>query len=123
MNINSKWEGTELTSGRYRVEALTDEAGVVLTSLDSLTITLFDKRTGAIINSRGHQPCLNAANVAFPGDGSLTWLIQPADRPILDATLPFEEHVAIFEFTYAGGTKHGKWVIQDRVDNLSKVPA
>jgi hypothetical protein len=105
------------------VKALKDEDGIVLTSLDTLTLSVWDLKSGAIINGRDRQDVLNQNDVTFNGDGSLLWRVQAADRPILDDTQDWEDHVAMFEFTYAGGGRTGHWVLQDRIDNLQKVPA
>ena len=91
-----------------------DAAGVAIASADivALTITLYDKLTGAAINSRTAQDILNANNVTVHAtSGLITWEIQPLDNVIVGTTLKTnksEEHVALIEGTYDTSKKFKK---------------
>lgn len=73
-------------------------------SLSTLVLTLYvvksDGTTG-IVNSRDAQNILNANNVTVSAAGLLTWAIQTADTTLVEA-LPFERHIALFEWTASG---------------------
>ena len=95
-------------------------------SLDALTLTIYDEHTGEIINSRSNQDILNTNNVTVHAtSGLFTWLVQPADLPIMDdlrvrfgAT---EKHVILIKWTYASGTKFGQDEFDMLVENVRKV--
>ena len=72
-------------------------------SLVTLTLTLYVIKTDGTIgyvNSRNAQNILNANNVTVSAAGLLTWAIQTADSTLVEA-LPFERHIALFEWTTA----------------------
>lgn len=100
-----------------------DESGAVLpdTSLTTLTLTLFDEATDAVINAQSGTDILNANNGTVDGAGLLTMLLQATDNPIVTVGRPdpIEWHVALFEWTY--GTKSGKHEVAFPVRNLTKV--
>ncbi len=104
---------------------LTNESGGPLGSGDlaTLTLTLYDRASGSIINSRSAQDVLNANQVTVDGSGNFQFSMNPADNPILDDTLDVETHVALFEWTWSAGgaTKAGKHEIYLLVKNLVKV--
>jgi hypothetical protein len=95
----------EGTSGTV-VLFLEDENGdaIPLTSVNSLTLDLFDVNTQETINNREDQDALNANGVAVAGlSGQVTWQYDAEDTPYLgedDDELPQEEeHVAHFRAT------------------------
>lgn len=94
----------QLTSAQYAA-TLQDQsgAGVSAGSLSSLTLTLTDAVSGAIINGRNAQNTLNANNVTVDASGHLVWTMQPADSPIHDATREVENHVATFVVIWSTG--------------------
>lgn len=100
-----------------------DEAGNPLGSgsLTTLTLTLYDKVSGSIINNRTAQNALNQNGVTVDGSGGLVFTMTPADNPILNDTLEKEVHVALFEWTWSGGAKAGKYEIYLTIKNLAKV--
>lgn len=98
-----------------------DDAGLPAASLTTLTLTLYSLHSLAIINSRDHVSVLNANNGTVDSSGNLAWESQPADNQILDATLAVEIHRALFEWTWASGTKAGKHEVDLYVRNLNKV--
>ena len=82
---------------------LLDVAGVAipLTSIVSLTLTLTDAKTGAVVNSRNAQNVLNANNVTVNATtGAMQWLVQVADTALYDTSSSIEDHVAKFVWTY-----------------------
>lgn len=98
-----------------------DSQPVPLSAMTSLKMTLYDRATDGIINSREEVDILNANGGSFDatsGEGSFTFLA--ADNPIVTAAKPFETHVALFEAVYAEGTKN--WELRIEVKNLNLVP-
>lgn len=102
----------EKTTFKYTA-TLKDEDGVVIPAadLDTLTLTLYDKAAGTIINSQNDTNVLNANNgTVHATSGLFTMLFKPADNPMVgtpddDIT---EEHVVLFEWTYNSTTDAGK---------------
>lgn len=85
-----------------------DELGnrVPAAAFTSATLTLYDERSGTVLNSRDHVTILNANNVTIgaPLDGDVRWSVQPADGVIQNDQLSVERHVALFEFFWPTGT-------------------
>src|SRR5690606_21533571 len=71
---------TEGSSGLYTA-TLATPGGTAVTAvmLTALSLTLYDKDTGAIVNSRDAQDVLNKGNVTIDAEGEIAWSIQPAD--------------------------------------------
>jgi len=107
----------ELSSGSVYL-LLQDDLGVPIGSgsLNTLTLSLYDKRTGTVINSRNNLNALNANNVtvysSVQGSGTtaytVLWEVQPADNALV-GTRELEPHRAIFEYTWGSGKRdhHG----------------
>lgn len=99
---------------------VTDETGVAIPggSLTAMTVTLYNEADLAIINGRDH------ANIVAQVDGSgvLGWVMDPADMAIVDDSLMLEAHRALFEWTWQGGAKAGRYEVQILVSNMAKVP-
>lgn len=91
-------------------------------SLDSLTLTLTDAATGAVVNARDAQNALNANGVTVGAAGELVWTMTPQDTALLaaspapDAT---ELRVAVFRWTWDAGAGVGSHRITFRVRNVS----
>ena len=112
----------------FKYEAtLKDEAGVVIPSADltTLTLTLYNVATAAIINSQTDTDVLNANNgTVHATSGLFTMIFKPLDNPIVTtATLAgeYEEHIALFEWTYNAGADAGKHELTIYVKQLAKV--
>ena len=83
-------------------------------SLQTLTLTLTDRRTGAVINNRNAQNALNANGVTVdttsnPPTGALVWKASAADNPIVNSEPNLEDgaienHEAVFAWTWTDGT-------------------
>lgn len=116
--------GTFHEKATTRVTAkITDEAAAALGSaaLNTLTLTLYNFADGAIINSRNQQSILNANGGVVDASGNLTLTLAPADMVIVDTGLLLERHVALIEWTYAGGLKTGRQEVELMLRNLTKV--
>lgn len=103
---------------------LRDETGapVAKASMTSLTLTLYERTTGAILNSRRNQNVLDANNVTMGvADGLVTWALQPADMAIV-SQLTAEAHVALFVAKWSGGTKERPWQVILPVVNYQYAP-
>jgi len=112
----------EKTTRRYTA-VLKDETGAAVGSgsLSSLKLTLYNKVDGAIINTRNQQNVLNLNGVTIDASGNLTWTMDPADNPIIDTTLSYEEHVALFEIGWAADAKKNNHEVIIRVENVNKI--
>lgn len=112
----------EQTSALYTA-TLVDETGAVVpgTSLLTLTLTLYDKTTGGILNSRNAQNVLNANGVTIDANGLVSWTIAPADSLIITNTNDVETHIALFQATWGGGAKALKFEVTLLVKNLGMV--
>ena len=116
------FEIDEQESGRYQGvivgnDGLTPLAGA---TLSTLVLTLYViKADGTDTLIRGpQQTILNANNVTVSAGGLITWLIQPADTTLVEV-VPYERHIALFEWTWpAGAGKHEVVLI---VRNLRRV--
>ncbi len=101
--------------------ALTDETDAVLTGgVTTCTLTLYDKATRSIINSRNAQTILNANGGAIAA-GVLTLTLSDQDNAMVYSAADTEEHVALIEWTWNAGTKKGVKEITFTVINLEKV--
>lgn len=118
----------ERSSGIYSAQ-LKDENddAVALAAIGTLTLTLYDKASGDIINSRNAVNALNANDVTVSSTGALTWKMGAADNQIVSSGLPigrYERHIALFQWTYdisGSGAGAGKHEVIIDVLNLGKV--
>ncbi len=106
---------------------LKDELGVAVpqASIDTATLTFYDKLTGDIINNRLAQDINNNNNVTIHAtSGLITWSMQKEDNPIMNPKrIPIgrtEKHVALFEFNY-NTTGYAKAEVLIEVENINKV--
>ena len=105
-----------------------DGTAIPLANISTITLTLYNRGDGSIINSRGTpaaQDVKNANNVTIHAtSGLLTWAIQADDNPIVSSAVPVndrETHIALFEIAYTGAGTPGKREVYLRVKNLGKV--
>lgn len=85
------------------------DAAVTGANLLTLTLTLRNARTGAIVNTRNTQDVKNAGawdrDVTYDsGTGAIVWQGRPADATPSDLTVPETSHVAEFTFTAQKGS-------------------
>lgn len=91
---------------------LLDEAGdaIAAASLSAFTLTLYDRATDTIINSRNAQSVLNTnGGTLHATSGAFTLTLSSDDNPILSTSLAAgrtETHIALLEATWSGG---GYW--------------
>jgi hypothetical protein len=86
-------------------------------SLDTMTFTLYNEKTGLVINSRDHVDIRSSVNAS----GELAFPLTIADMAIIDTTKAEEYHRALIEWTW-NTTQRGSWEIRLIVQNVSKVP-
>lgn len=90
-------------------------------SLLTLILTLYAIKqdgTDGIVNARNAQNVLNANNVTVNAGGLVTWSIQVGDTTLVES-IPYERHIALFEWTWAAGA--GKHEVVLLVRNLRRV--
>ena len=82
-----------------------DGVAIVKASIISLTATLYDQATSAVINSRNAQSVLDANQGAVASDGTLTMRLTPSDAVIVGtvAVGDTEEHVLRLTWTWNDG--------------------
>lgn len=120
------FEVNEKTTPTYRATIKDDQdppQAIPLATLLTLTLTLYVVNadgTTTILNSRSQQNVLNANNVTVDATGHLAYTLQIADTTIANAALPFERHIALFEWTWPT-SKAGKHEVIFSVRNLTRV--
>lgn len=115
------WVNEKVTA-LYTADVQDHEGNAIAgSSLDTLTLTLYDKSTSDIINSRNAQNVLNTNGVTVDGSGNLSWVMDPDDNAIITATSKVEKHIALFMWTWDSGNKAGKHEVTIQVKNLTKV--
>ena len=111
----------EKATGRYTAtivgnDGVTPLPGATLTTLIlSLYVIKQDGTDGMI---RTTQNVLGANNVTVDAAGLLVWLVQVADTTLIEA-IPYERHIALFEWTWPTGS--GKHEVVLLVRNLRRV--
>lgn len=98
-------------------------AGTQLTEANivTLTLTLYDRATKAVINSRNAQDVKDANGGVLASDGTLTMKLGPLDN-IITGHLDQEDHIARFTWTWSDGiTRTGVKELLFRVANLPSV--
>ena len=106
----------EKTNPTHEYTILDEDGNAVQPTV--LTLTYYNRKTGAIINSRDGQNVLNMNNVVIV-NGAMVWSMQIADTTIVDATSVTEINVALWEWLANSKTNRHKTTI--RVVNLAKV--
>lgn len=114
----------EQSTGQYTATIVGNDGVTALpaATLLSLALTLYVIKTDGTIgyvNSRNAQNVLNLNNVTVNSAGLITWAIQAGDTTLVEA-LPFERHIALFEWTWANGAGKHEMVLV--VQNLGEVP-
>lgn len=77
-------------------------SNVLLVEISSLTLSLTDRATGGIVNSRNAQNVLNTNNVMV-SDGSIEWQVQALDTEMVTAGSAREVHIAVLDMTLTDG--------------------
>lgn len=102
---------------------LTDEADVAIAKADlaSLTLTLYDRATGTVLNGRNAQTVLDANGGSVSATGLVTLLLSDADNALASQSRSGETHVALLLWTTASGTRRGAKEIAFTVINQMKL--
>jgi len=102
------FEVPELSTPVYR-SALIDDLGEPVQGalLTTLTLTVLQEYTLAVVNGRDGQNVLNTNGVTIDTDGMLRWGLTVDDTVILNDALRKEMHRALFAWTFDSGTKSG----------------
>jgi hypothetical protein len=118
---------------------LVDENGDALTAsqLSTLTLSLYDERTGTVLNSRDAQNVLNTNNVTVydtvqgqaPAAGAdderynVLWQVQPGDNAVLSTKRQpvLERRRAVFRYTWASGAREDWQAVEWLVEGDRKV--
>lgn len=96
---------SEKSSGIYTA-TLTDGLGTAIpgSTIQALTLSLYDTASGGVINYRLSQNCLNTNNVTLDlATGVLVWSMQPLDNVLVGSGTDNELHAAEFYFTWGSG--------------------
>jgi hypothetical protein len=111
-------------SSQALTATVVDEAGAPIagSALTALTLTLYDTCAGTILNGRDHVDVLGANGGQVSEAGVLTLELTPADNALLDAERTGETHVALLEWSYAGGTRLARHEIVFLVMKLGLAP-
>lgn len=124
MSCGALWdvrEGTGAVATFKLRDAAVPPAVLTLAQILTLTLTLYDETTGAIVHARDHQNVLNASDVVVASNGTITWALQADDNQLLDPSLTWERHVALWEWTYGSPAIPGSAEMIFRVMNVRKV--
>lgn len=91
---------------------------------EALTLLLYDVETGQVVNSRNRVSVLDANGGAVTAGGVLTMELLPADNVIVGSRTgkTSETHRALFEWTWASGTRKGKHEVEFTIEENSQVP-
>lgn len=112
----------EQETGRYTAtlvgnDGVTPLPGPTLTTLVLTVYVIKQDGTDTVVRGPS-QNVLNLNNVTLDAAGLLVWLVQVADTTLVEA-IPFERHIALFEWTWPTGA--GKHEVVLRVRNLRRV--
>lgn len=115
----------EKSTGTYTATVVANDGVTPLPAATLATLTLFlyvIKADGTSSYIRGAaglpQNVLNANNVTVDANGLVTWTIQTTDTTLIEA-VDFERHIALFQWTWAGGA--GKHEVVLVVKNLREI--
>ena len=92
----------ERSTGRLTGKVV-DEAGVALSTLITLTATLYDRDSGTIINGRNDQDILGVNGGSVDGSGNFTLKLSAADNVIVNTENAYETHHLLLKWTYNNG--------------------
>jgi hypothetical protein len=124
MPLPREFEINELETGLYTATIVGNDGVTPIPSASLLTLRLtlyviVAAGTVTFVNGRDHQNVLNLNNVTVHAtSGLVTWTIQILDTTLVETTLPFERHIALFDWTTA--TAAGKHEAILVVKNLTQ---
>ena len=97
---------------------LKDSSSNTITAVSSMKLTLYEKKSGIILNGRKEQNILNLSGGTF-SDGSFTFNFDENDTKMISKRNLYEDHVARFTYTYDSGTKTGRHAIVIKIQNVN----
>lgn len=102
---------------------LTDQDDTALTSgqVSSVALTLYEKRSGTVLNSRSAQDINGVNGGSLSAGGVLTLVLSHLDNALVSQVTASEDHVALIEYTWASGARYGKKQVTFTVINQTKV--
>lgn len=99
----------------------TDETDSDITAgVSAVTLTLYVKSSGTILNSRNAQSVFNINGGTISG-ATLSLLLSNLDNVLESQLAASEKHVALIEYSWANNTKFGKKEVTFTVINQKKV--
>src|SRR6185312_16671893 len=100
---------------------LQDDSGNAISAaqLGTLTLSIVDTFSGAIINSCSQANILNTGRGTVDSAGNLTVTLGPSDTALLVSTDQQEYRSLVFDWTYASGTKIGRHQVDLLIQALS----
>jgi len=109
--------------------ALVDDLGngIDVSAIETLILTYYDLLSQKIINARQAQDVHNANSVTLttvigpPLVTTVTWTLGPLDTILVDPRHELEQHIALFEWAWAGGSRHDAHEIQFGIEQLTYV--
>lgn len=113
----------EQSTPRYTATLVADDGLTPIpgSTLTTLTLTLYlEDANLTIVNSRNAQNVLNQNGVTVDENGLLTWSLAAGDTTVINDNLPFERHIALFQWAW-GSSRAGKHEIVIAVRNLQRV--
>ncbi len=102
-------------------------AAIAKAALATVTATLYDETTGAVINSRNDQDILDANGCVVDASGNLTLRLQPLDNVLVGSpdVDDHETHILRIQWTWDDGVlvddRTGKQQIRIHVQQLQDV--
>lgn len=92
------------------VGVVTDKKDVPIpaSNLSSLTLTLYNLETGALINDRNEESVLNENGGTVDEVGVFEMTFSEADNLLQDSSKQYETHVALFEWEKEDTQEEGK---------------
>lgn len=110
----------------YLTATIRDQAGAVLPAdeLDTVVGTLYDEKSGEILNGRDHVDLLNANGAVINSEGEIIFRLDPDDNAIVNDARDSEQHILLLEWTYTVAlVEHrGEAEVAFTVKNFAKVP-
>lgn len=98
-----------------------DETGAAIpvSQIATLTLSIVDSYSGAIVNSCSQVSILNADRGTVDGSGNLVVTLKTADTALLVPTDKREYRSLVFDWTYASGAKTGRHQVDLLIEALS----
>lgn len=113
----------ELSTFRYQTDLKKDDEATPLpeAEIDTLTLTISDLETGAIVNGVQDTPIKNTDRGTVDANGHLTVISQINDTAILDPSKNQEKRLLTFKVKYAGNARATNHEVLFTIPNMPKV--